>query len=134
MVEIMKRPTSISVVAWFLIVTAAIALPFQHRSFTDPLAQELMARSLLPVSLQIVMAYVGLAVAIGCGVGMLKGADWSRKVYLGWSVLGLIVAVVTSPLKLLLIPGALIIALFIYFLFRPQASAWFAPRKVANDA
>jgi len=71
---------------------------------------------------------------IGCGIGMLKGFDWSRKVYVGWSVFGLVLSLVTFPMKLMLIPSALIIALFAYFLFRPQANAWFVPQKAVVDA
>ncbi|MRW89056.1 hypothetical protein GJ699_03570 [Duganella sp. FT80W] len=130
----MKRPTSISVIAWFLIVTSVIALPFQHRSLSDPIAYELLSRSVLPVSVQIALAYAGLAMSLACGIGMLKGFDWSRKVYVGWSVFGLLIGLFTSPMKLVLIPGALILALFAYFLFRPQANAWFVPQKVAVDA
>lgn len=130
----MKRPTSISVIAWFLIVTSVLSLPFTYRSFHDPVALELLSKSLMSIQLQLAFAMVGGLLTIAAGVGMLKGADWSRKLYIGWSILGLIVAFVTSPIKLALIPGTLVLALFIWLLYRPLANAWFSPLKAANDA
>jgi hypothetical protein len=132
--EIMKRPTSVTVIAWFLIVTSLIALPFQLKGMNDPLAQELMARSMLPVSLQLGLAYFGLLLSLVCGFGMLKGRDWSRKLYVGWSVIGLLIGLITSPLKLALLPGAVLLAIIAYFLLRQQATAWFVPQPVAADA
>jgi hypothetical protein len=50
----------------------------------------------------------------------------------------MIVALATSPLKVALIPGAVVLAIMAYFLYRPKANAYFcsagrwAMRKVLS--
>jgi hypothetical protein len=51
----MKRPTSVSVIAWILIVMSGISLVTSTMSLNNPLARELMAKSLLPIPLQYAM-------------------------------------------------------------------------------
>jgi type IV secretory pathway TrbL component len=130
----MKRPTSVSIIAWFLIATALISVVTTYTSLDNPVAQELMAKNLLPLSVQYVMLYVGLAISVASGVAMLKGWVWGRTLYIAWSVLGLVIGLATSPLKLMLIPGALILAIIAFFLYRPKAKAFFSQQQAAINA
>lgn len=130
----MKRPTAVSVIAWFLIATSLISVVTSYSSLDNPIAQELMAKNLLPLSVQYVMLYVGLAISVASGVAMLKGWNWGRTLYVAWSVLGLVIALATSPMKLVLIPSAIILAIIVFFLYRPKVNAFFSPRQAANDA
>lgn len=130
----MKRPTSVSVIAWFLIATSLISVITSYTSLNNPIAQELMAKNLLPLSVQYVMLYVGLAVSVASGVAMLKGWNWGRTLYVAWSVFGLVIGLATSPMKLVLIPSAIILAIIAFFLYRPKVNAFFSPRQAANDA
>jgi len=47
-----KRPTSITIIAWILIVTGGLALVTSTMSLYSPLVREIMSRSLLPLPLQ----------------------------------------------------------------------------------
>lgn len=120
------RPTSITVISWLLIVTSGMNVITSLTSLNNPAVLRLMERSLLPIPVQFILLYVGLAIAFACGVAMLNGENWGRWLYVIWSGIGLVVALATSPMKLLLIPGALIYFLVAFFLFRPNASAYFA--------
>jgi len=74
----MKRPTSVSVISWFLIVSGVVTLLIGWVGMSNPMAQEAMAMNPLPLSAQYVMMFAGLVVTLVCGIGMLKGMNWSR--------------------------------------------------------
>jgi hypothetical protein len=130
----MNRPTSVNIIAWFLIVTGLISLVFSYFSLSNPMAQELMAKNLLPIPLQYVLMFLGLVISVVSGFALRKGQNWARQLYVGWSVLGLLIGLATAPGKPALIPGALVLAIIAFFLYRPSANAYFVPQKIANDA
>jgi hypothetical protein len=130
----MKRPTSVSVISWFLIISGIISIAASYYSFSNPLTKELMARSLLPVSIQYVLMFVGILVTVVSGFAMLKGVNWSRQLYLGWSVIGMVIGLATAPIKVGLIPGAVLMVVIGFFLYRPKANAYFTQPVAANDA
>lgn len=129
-----KRPTSITVSAWYLIVTALFTLVSIYGANNNPMAQELMSRSLLPMSVQYVMLFAGFALTLVAGVGILLRHNWARILFVAWSVVSLAIGVVTSPVKILVIPSVLVVAVIAYFLFRAKASAYFLSKGVATDA
>ena len=120
-----KRPTSVTVIAWILLVTSAVSLLTSTMAINNPMAQELMAKSPIPVPLQYVMLYLGLTISILCAIFMLRAANWARLLYIGWNGIELLVLLLTSPVKPMLIPGILMYAVFVFFLLRPKASAYF---------
>jgi hypothetical protein len=130
----MKRPTSVSVIAWILIVTSGISLLTSTVSLNNPMARELMAKSLLPVPLQFVMLYVGLLITIVSGIAMLKGQNWARFLYVGWSAIGFVIGILTSPMKAAMIPGLVVFAVLAFFLFRPKPNEYFSTKDTTDSA
>jgi len=130
----MKRPTSVSVISWFLIISGIISIAVSYYGFSNPMTQELMARSLLPVSIQYVLMFIGVIVTVVSGFAMLKGVNWSRQLYLGWSAIGMVIGLATAPIKVGLIPGAVLLLIIGFFLYRPKANAYFTQQLAANDA
>lgn len=130
----MKRPTSVTVIGWLLIVTSVISVVTSYFSLDNPIAQELMAKNSLPLSVQYAMLFGGLIITVIAGAAMLKGFVWGRTLYVVWSIIGLVVGLFTSPVKMAMIPGAVALAVIVWFLYRPNAAAWFNPRRTANDA
>jgi hypothetical protein len=120
------RPTSVTVIAWILIVTGGVTLIMSTLTADNPMTQELMARTPLPISVQYVMLYLGLLITVGSGIGLLKGQNWARMLYISWSILGMLIGFATSPMKWALIPGLAMFGVFAFFLFRPKASQYFA--------
>ena len=124
-----KRPTSITVISWIFIVVGAMNVVTCAITFAamgdDPMVKDLMAKNLLPVPVQYALMVLGLAVMLACGVGMLNGGNWARWLYTIWSAVGLVIALATSPLPLMLIPGAIFYGLIVFFLFRPVAAQYF---------
>lgn len=121
-----NRPTSITIVCWFLIITGGISLITTTLMIGNPMVKEMMSKSMLPASVQYLLMYVGLAVSVVSGIMMLKGQNWARLLYVIWGAFGFVFSLVTSPMKLAMIPGLVIFAIIIFFLFRPAAKEYFA--------
>ncbi len=129
-----KRPTSVTVIAWILIVIGALSLVATLLTMNNPMTKDLMMRSPVPLPVQYIMMYVALAVSITSGIGMLKGFGWSRLLYVGWSVIAFSFSLATSPMKAALIPGIVLFAVVVFFLFRPAANEYFGKSEAASGA
>lgn len=129
-----KRPTSISVIAWFLIVSGGISAITCTMALNNPMVKEIMSRSLLPLSVQYVMMFTGLVITVICGISILKGQNWSRYLYAIWSIIGYVIGLTTSPMKAALIPGVILFLVITFVLFRPKANVYFLPSELSNDS
>ena len=120
-----KPPTSVTVIAWIILATNAVALLTTPFTMNNPMTQEFMAKSPVPVPVQYTIIFMGLLISIVSALFMLKGANWARMLYIVWGAISLLLGLFTSPAKLTSIPGILIYAVFVFFLVRPKASAHF---------
>jgi len=120
-----QRPTSLTIIGWLLIIFAAFGLISQITMQDNPVAQQLLAESPMPAWFHMALGVVGAAVSAACGYGVLKGLNWSRYLYIGWSVLGLFIGLLTTPFTSIYLISVIFLALFAFFLFRPAANAWF---------
>lgn len=125
-VNMNQRPKSVLFISWFLIITGSISLLTSLTSINNPVVLELMAKSPIPIPVQFILMYAGLIVSIISGFFMLRGANWARLLFVIWSAIGLLIGVATSPAKIMLVPGAIIYVIEIFFLFRPCANKFFA--------
>ena len=131
------RPTSITVIAWILILMGGLTLVTTTLMFdtimNNPVARELMSKSPVPVSVQYAMTYVGLLVMLVSGVAMLMGQNWGRWLYVVGTALGFLIGILTSPLKGAMIPGFVVFVVLTFFLFRPKANTYFSDQESAHD-
>ena len=121
-----KRPTSITVIAWILIVTSGLSVITCTIGLNNPKVKELRERSPLPISVQYVRMYVSLLIALISGIAMLKGHNWARFLFIICGAIGHIINFMTSPIKKILIPGFIVLLIVAFFLFRPKANEYFA--------
>src|SRR3954447_25391206 len=121
-----ERPLSLTIVGWFLIVTGVLGVLGTLMVTSNPMAMQIYAQSPLPLSVHIGLGVVGTLISILCGYGVLKGLNWSRFLYAGWSLIGFAVSVLTIRVTSLLVLGLAFYAVIVFFLFRPAANAWFA--------
>lgn len=122
------RPRSVTIISWYLIISGAYRLIYfglNYQLFDDPLMRSMLEKSPLPIEAQIAQIFVGGAITVVTGLAMLKGQNWGRWLYLLWAALGLIVGLLTSPMKLMILPGMLVVLTIAFFLFRPKANAFF---------
>lgn len=120
------RPRSVTVISWILIVLGVLGFVSTIAMQNDPTALELMGKSPISIPVQIALNYLGLVVTIVSGAVMLKGWNWGRLLYVGWSAISFMIGVITSPVKWALIPGLVIFLVLAFFLFRPKANEYFS--------
>lgn len=129
-----SRPLSVTIVAWFLIVTSVVAIVSIPFTLDNPLAHALMERSPVPVAVQLAINYAGMAIGLISGIFILRRENWARVLYVAWGVIGLVVGLFTAPLKSPLLLGALLLAAIAFILFRPPADAWFGKSYFGGSA
>ena len=121
------RPASLTVIAWVLIVFAALgfmAMALMSMLMSDPLMQQRLASSPLP---PFAVLTVGCLVGLQGGIGCLNRWGWARYVYVVWSAASLAFNLATTPYtKPLLIPGVALCSIVIVIMFLPKSQAWFA--------
>ncbi len=127
-----KRPDSISIIGWYMIVSAIFSFFSIAISLYMPMSREILKMNPVPIPVQILIGFLSAAFSLITGFFMLKGKNWTRWFYLIWMSCSLIYSVFASPMKFLLIPGLLIVILILYFLFRPTASAYFLYEEDTN--
>jgi len=127
------RPTSVTVIAWLLIITGGINLITTTVTLGNPNVTAIMSKSLLPIPVQYAVSYLGLFLSIVCGIALLKGCNWARYLYTVWGGIGLVIGILTSPMKLMMIPGVVLFLILVFFLFRSKATKYFSPMESAND-
>ncbi len=132
-----QRPLSVSIISWFLIVSALLSLPSQVMLMNNPKALEMtekiMALSPIPVPIQYFILYAGLLILIFTGVGMLRGSNGSRWLYVIWAGVGSIIGLATSPIKLVMAPSILFYFIILFFLFRPKANDFFSKQEGIDE-
>ena len=121
-----KRPISITVIAWFLIVGGVIMLITSSATLNNPMVKEIMARTPVPISVQYAMTYINILVGVAAGIGMLKKQNWARFLYVIWGAIQLLYVLFTSPMKMAFILSLLSLAIIVFFLFRPVANRYFS--------
>jgi hypothetical protein len=130
-----ERPTSISVIAWFLIGMGGISLIVTTFMITNPIVHDLMSKSSpIPIPVQYAISYVGIVITIVSGIAMLKGCNWARFLYIIWNIVGFLIMITTSSMKAAMIPSLVFFLIVTFFLFRPKANAFFSPVEEPGDA
>ena len=131
------RLTSITVIAWILILMGGISLVTTtlmiNPVMNNPAISELMSKSPVPVPVQYAMTYVALLVMLVSGIAILKGQNWGRWLYVVGTALGFLIGIITSPLKSAMIPGFVVFVVVAFFLFRSKANKYFADQESAHD-
>lgn len=131
-----KRPTSISVIAWILIVIGGIGLISTTGTImiNSPMLRDIMSKSPIPIPIQYVISYFGILIGIISGVAMLKGKNWARWLYITWNLINFVIGITISPMKAAMIPSVVLFLIVTFFLFRPKANEFFSLAKETVDA
>jgi hypothetical protein len=123
-----KRPLSMTIIGWLLIVLTALNLIGLVMLWSNPAiiyAAELMHTSVLFLQ---AWGVIGAVVTLACAYGILKGLPWSRVLYVAWGILGLAVSLYTSPQKVAVVVGLVILVVISAFLWTNTANDWFQAR------
>lgn len=128
----MQRPTSLTIIGWYLIVMAVLGALGLLLMRNNEMVVATMQQSSVSPSVQLAFGAVGCLVSAACGYGILKGLGWSRLAYVGWIVISIVFSLASAPFSSLMVVGWVIQALIIFFLFRPAANAWFGGSAAVN--
>jgi hypothetical protein len=120
-----NRPTSVTVIAWILIVFGLIKLVSTMRGLNNPLLITYLSRSRFPVRMLIAFGFLGALSMVISGVFMLRGKNWARLLYFIWTGLGVAVSLITAGFRMSFVPGIVIYAVFLYLLTRTQVVDYF---------
>jgi len=118
----MRRPTSVTAIAFILLLLCAVNL------FTILTGkwERLISKAMVTDHYSALIGVVATAV---CAIFMLRGANWARWLYLGWIAIGTVVLFFLSKSFLFFLPGAIKTVVFTYFLTRKDAISFFNPPK-----
>ena len=126
-----KRPLSMTIIGWFLIIFALFGLYGSFTLASNPMAAKMLADMHASLRFQQIWGVIGAIVTLICGYGVLKGQPWSRVLYVFWGIVGLVVGFITSPMKGLLILSLVFLVVIGGLLFSLTANEWFAARGLA---
>ncbi len=108
-----KRPISVTVISCVFVAAGGIGLAYHLLEF----------KVQHPFQYDIVWISVVRLMAIICGVYMLRGRNWARWLTLVWLTYHVILSGFHSLPEL--VTHSLLLGVFAYFLFRPQATVYF---------
>ena len=123
-----KRPVSLTVIAWILIVLGLFGLYGAATLGSNPMAAKMLAQSPVPLVVNQLWSALGAVVGFIVAYGIFKGQPWSRVLYVVWSIIQILVGLYISPMKALLVVSVLVLVVFCIFLFSEKANDWFSAR------
>jgi hypothetical protein len=116
-----------------MIATAAFNLVASAVLLNNPTIREMAAASGTPLPVQYAMIGLGVTMFVVSGVGMLRGHNWGRWLYVTWTAAGIAIDLATTTLWLALVPSIAAYLVVVFFLFRPAPNEYFAAES-APDA
>lgn len=120
-----QRPISVTLIGWFISVVGAILPISLIMTLADPIAQESMSKSPVPLQVQIVLFFIACPVLFVAGIGILDGNNRARWLYIGWTGFSILFAFATSPMKLLIVPGLLVYLVITALLLSAKSNEFF---------
>ena len=123
-----KRPISLTIIAWLLIVLSVLALIGTFTMRSNPQMVKMIEETHTSMLFQQVWTVIGVIVNLIVAYGIFKGQPWSRVLYVVWGVIGLVVGFFTTPQKAFLVLSLVILVVVAVFLFSEKANEWFSAR------
>jgi hypothetical protein len=123
-----KRPLSLTIIAWLLIVLTVLGLIGVAMMGRNPAQVQALEKAHVSLLFEQVWGVVGGIVNLICAYGILKGLPWSRVLYVAWGVIGLVVGFYTAPIKAAIVVALVILVVIAAFLWTNSANDWFQAR------
>lgn len=123
-----KRPTSLTVIAVLLIILSVIGLIGVFVLPKTAQGQQALSQLNMSVALYQAIGVVGAIINVICAYGILKGLPWSRVLYVVWSIIGLGIGFVTSPMKAGMVLNLIVLVVVAALLWTNNANDWFQAR------
>ena len=119
----MRRPHTITAVAWLFIVVGAVGLLKDIWPLVTPSAAQQLAKLRADGLADIVPAWTSRVLAIVGGMALLRGHNWARWLLVAWMVSHIVLSLF-HPLSELVVHVA-VFAPLQFLLFRRSTGPWF---------
>jgi hypothetical protein len=121
-----KRPLSLTIIAWVLVILALLGLAGIVMATTSAeLAAKMAEQCNMPLPFQQAWTAIGAIVTLVVAYGIWKGHPWSRVLYVAWGVIGIVVGYLVGSPGYGMILGVVILVVISAFLFTNRANEWF---------
>jgi hypothetical protein len=110
---------------WFLIIIYTWAVIHCFQVLQSKKMLEKMQAIHLPLEVQQIKYYVGLAVPLVAAIFMSEGANWARVVYITWGIANYLLEAIVVPSTQELFPGVTIWAFACILLLLPRPRDYF---------
>jgi len=123
-----KRPLSLTIIAWVLVVLSVLALVGMFTMGSNPAMVKAMQQMHVSLAFERAWTVVGVIINLIVAYGIFKGQPWSRVLYVVWGIIGLIAGFFISPMKAALVVSLIILVVISIFLFGEKGNDWFSAR------
>jgi len=123
-----KRPLSLTIIAWVLVVLSLLALVGVFTMASNPTMLKAMQQMHVPLAFEQAWTVLGVIINLIVAYGIFKGQPWPRVLYVVWGIIGLIAGFFISPMKAALVLSLVILVVISAFLFGEKANDWFSAR------
>jgi membrane protein YdbS with pleckstrin-like domain len=123
-----KRPLSLTIIGWLLVVFTLFGLYGLATMGSNPVATKMLEQMHVSLRFEQAWGLLGSVVNLVCAYGILKGIPWSRVLFVVWGVIGLVVGFYISPIKYVLVFSLVFIVVIAAFLWTNAANDWFQAR------
>jgi hypothetical protein len=123
-----KRPISLTIIAWLLIVLSLLALIGVFTMQSNPAMTKMVEQMHVSLLFEQAWIVIGVIIDLIVAYGIFKAQPWSRVLYVVWGIIGIVVGFYISPQKAYLVLSLIILVIFSIFLFSAKANDWFAAR------
>ncbi len=111
--DMRTRPVAVTIIGVLFVVAGAVGLIYHFSEF----------QAHPPHAYELVWIPLVRAIAIVCGVYILRGHNWARWLALGWMGYHVVLSAFHAALQVAI--HAVFLAALAYFLFRPRATRYF---------
>jgi hypothetical protein len=126
-----KRPISLTIIAWFLIVTAVIAVASVLMVQSNATMMAELEKTGTSLSVFRVTGIIGVLVNLAVAYGIFKAQPWSRVLYIAWGIVSLGISFMTSQVAWQIRLSVAFLVIIGFFLFSLKANEYFAARGPA---
>lgn len=123
-----KRPLSLTIIAWVLVVLSVLALVGMFTMGSNPAMVKAMQQMHVSLAFERTWTAVGVIINLIVAYGILKGQPWSRVLYVVWGIIGLVIGFFISPMKAALVISLVVLVVIGAFLYTAAANDWFSAR------
>jgi hypothetical protein len=121
-----KRPISITIIGWFLILVGISSAFMEIAIFDDFLSKEI---TLLNQIAMYLIGYIKIflitVIPIIGGLGILKAKNWARILYVFWETIRLVIGLTIVPITTTSNLEITTFIVILFFLFRREANNYF---------